>query len=101
MPNSPLFIQDITLTAARALVPEIPTLDDVFDLIDRELVINIEVKIPRDPKIQAKYKTNLLISVLRDKILEYGEQNVFVSSFDHEWLKNFQKKTNTPTIYLH
>ena len=49
------YIQELTLAEIRAVKEDIPTLDQVFTLLDRQVVINIEVKIPKCDLIRQAY----------------------------------------------
>lgn len=46
----------------------LPTLDEVFYLFGREVLINIEVKTPRDPANRPMYNSDKLIEILHPKL---------------------------------
>ena len=46
----------------------IPTLDEVFEALDRRVIINIEVKTPKTVELRPTYDTNRLIKVLHDNL---------------------------------
>ena len=46
----------------------IPTLGEVFKVLDRDSLILIEIKIPRDPKIRPLYDITRLLDVLNREI---------------------------------
>ena len=83
------YIQDLTLGELRRIKHDIPTLDEVFLLLDRQVVINIEVKIPKNDTVREAYNSQLLMSILSDKIEEYGSEHVFISCFNQLWLTQF------------
>jgi len=88
----------------------------VFELIDRTLCINIEVKTPREVTLRPNYDSQRLIEVLHQKLQNiYNEKQqlkashyCFISSFDHEWIERFRayqssihQDDQVNIIYLH
>ena len=77
---------------------QIPTLDQVVELLDRQVLINIEIKTPRDDARKPNYDVDGLIRVLSNKILTNFStshplgvnQYVFVSSFDHSFIAKYK-----------
>ena len=71
----------------------------MFDLFGREVLINIEVKTPRDPANRPMYNSDKLIEILHPKLQEQFNANMidkpavdfsFISSFDHDWIRRYQ-----------
>lgn len=55
----------------------LPTLDEVFDLFGREVLVNVEVKTPRSESRRPMYRSNKLIEVLHGKFEESFNTNMF------------------------
>lgn len=72
----------------------IPTLDDVFRLFQRQVLVNVEVKTPINSEIHKRYNGKKLVEILFEKLnvsMNAGEtlkavDFSFVSSFDHDWI---------------
>ena len=102
---------------------DIPTLEDVFRVLNREVCINIEVKTPRNDALKPNYDYTNLISVMHEKL--QGGYNVgtefegkealragnycFISSFDHGFIHKYreyeanqgtQEKWKIPFIFI-
>ena len=76
-----------------------PTLDQVFTLFEREVLVNIDVKTPKDPKNRPQYNSDKLIETLHEALQNKFNTNTFdkpavdysfISSFDHDWIKRYQ-----------
>ena len=48
---------------------QIPTLKEVFDLFERQVLVNVEIKAPKTESLRPLYDTNRLISNL-DKLIQ-------------------------------
>ena len=82
---------------------QIPTLNEVFDALERKVVINIEVKTPEKPEIHAKYDIERLVRILHSNLTEdvnvsypgldvmKAHNHCFISSFDHEFLRMYER----------
>ena len=46
----------------------VPTLDEVFEVLDRKVLINIEVKTPKTVALRPNYDYNRLIRVLHENL---------------------------------
>jgi len=82
-------IQDVNL----------PTLDQVFALFEREVLVNIEVKTPSDPTNRPQYNSDKLIETMHEALQNKFNTNMFdkpaveysfISSFDHDWIQRYQ-----------
>lgn len=86
--NGQGFVEEKTLAELKALDAgkgeKIPTLEEVFDLIDKRLVINIEIK----GEAVAPILGDLITRYVIEKGWPYN--NFLVSSFDHPQLKTLQ-----------
>ena len=87
---------------------QIPTLKEVFDLFERQVLVNVEIKAPKTEALRPKYDTNRLITNL-DKLLqdENLTQLSLISSFDHDLLQKYQEyyqahdqQTKVDFVYL-
>lgn len=47
---------------------QIPTLDSIFELFDRQSTVNVEAKCPKDPARRPNYNAKRLIEILGDTI---------------------------------
>ncbi len=63
---------------------KIPTLEEVLDLVDKKVMVNIELKGPRTAEPVAR----VIRKYINDK--GWGAHMFWVSSFDHEELKRFK-----------
>lgn len=78
---------------------QVPTLDQVVELLDRKVAINIEVKTPRDDALKPNYNIDRLIRVMHEKLQnnfnsnhpEHIREYCFVSSFDFIFIERFRK----------
>lgn len=69
----------------------VPTLAQVFDLIDKRMLLNIEVKAPHEDEVKAKYDIKLCISKVYELIRNYDAFNHYmVSSFDSDVLSELE-----------
>jgi glycerophosphoryl diester phosphodiesterase len=81
-------VVDMTFDELRSLIVEgveqIPTLEEVIELLDRKVILNVELKGPHTAKPVAE---------LLNKYLQNGwnASDFVVSSFDHEQIKTFQQ----------
>ena len=103
------YIFDLTLEQNRKLETEfvLPTLREVFQLLQRKVCINIEVKVPYDASVRAKYDWLRAIQALNSLINSFAlNQHSFVSSFNWDALREMERISSATdphpirTIYL-
>lgn len=67
----------------------VPTLDQVFELVKRQIFINIEIKTPYTEIIRKKYDYKSSLNKVYSMIRHYGMQRTCcISSFDRELIKD-------------
>ena len=68
-----------------------PTLRQVIELMDKQVFINIELKVPYDLDIRRKYNWKAAVKHLHMLLIEYNmREHCFVSSFRHEALRELE-----------
>ena len=80
-----------------------PLLHEVFDLFDRELLVNIEVKTPKTVELRPNYDTDRLIRELHRQLhgrfnegKHHGVEEMearhfsFISSFDYDFIERYK-----------
>ncbi|CDW84767.1 glycerophosphoryl diester phosphodiesterase [Stylonychia lemnae] len=69
----------------------VPTLAQVFDLINKQMLVNIEVKAPHEDEVKAKYDFKKCISQVYELIKNYDAFTHYtVSSFDGDILSELE-----------
>ena len=72
----------------------IPTLDQVFDILCGHTLINIEIKVPKPNTIKPRYqsKKQLLYECLHKFFVKHPSYTdwCFISSFSHKFLQEFR-----------
>ena len=67
---------------------KVPTLLEVINLVNKSLMINIEVKAPHDPHIKKHYDYKKAITMVHETIVKSSlENHCCVSSFDSDVLE--------------
>jgi len=99
------YIFDHTLTDNRAYETRftMPTLCEVFKLVDKKLIVNIEIKVPNCPELKARYNWQGAAKAVVDLVDSMQlQEHVFTSSFDYEALKEVETHSDKTlrTIYL-
>jgi glycerophosphoryl diester phosphodiesterase len=66
---------------------KLPTLKEVFDLVGRKLVVNVEIKVPYSSAVKKRYNWQAACQtvfelVRSEELFDYA----FVSSFDYDAL---------------
>lgn len=88
---------------------DIPTLDQVFELLADSVQVNIEVKTPKVPDAKQRFNDLDVKSRTVDKMTQFlteKSRNAIVSSFDHEFLtllhehEGFSSKPNR-LLFIH
>jgi len=65
----------------------VPTLAEVFNLINKQIMVNIEVKAPHNDDVKGKYDYKLCIRKVFDLIISNNAMSHYViSSFDPDVL---------------
>lgn len=84
----------------------LPTLREVFDLLNKKVFINIEIKVPDDETDRQRYDWVKAVRVIHQLVQEYQLKDYcFVSSFDYAALKEMEHYSHSQmysvkTIYL-
>lgn len=69
-------------------------------MFQRHVLVNIEVKTPKNVARRPLYDSARLVRVLQE-VLRPEVDFTFISSFDHEWIRLYQESDFANFIFLH
>lgn len=81
---------------------ELPSLTQVIELLDKQVFMNIELKVPYDKDIRSNYDVRGAVTKLNKQLQQYNlQEHCFVSSFDHHALKELELVGESENYRIH